>query len=144
MKHYTKKTIMEIMNQTFPENPPKESDMFIGEKELSMAGFTIFQALMGENGVPCMKIGLNTEEYLRAPFIKEFLDANDNLVDSYFISNQFQNAMRYWRAPNWKVITIYLFGNITDTEIFGNVAVLKDILLEDYRKFIEENKGDLK
>lgn len=143
MKHYTKKTIMEIMNQTFPENPPKESDMFIGKKELSMAGFSIFQTLMGENGVPCMKIGLTSDEYLRAPFIREFLDVNDNLVDSYFIGNQIQGVLQHWWARS-KTITIYLFGNITDTEIFGNVETLKDILLEDYRKFIEENKGDLK
>lgn len=143
MKHYTKKTIMEIMNQTFPDNPPKESDMFMGKKELSMAGFSIFQTLMGENGVPCMKIELTIDEYLRAPFIREFLDANDNLVDSYFISNQTQSILQHWWTRA-KMITIYLFGNITDTEIFGNVETLKDILLEDYRKFIEENKGDLK
>lgn len=143
MKHYTKKTIMEIMNQTFPENPPKESDMFIGKKELSMAGFTIFQTLIGKNGVPCMQIGLSIDEYLRAPFIREFLDANDNLVDSYFIGNQIQSVLQRWWART-EMITIFLFGNIADTEIFVNAEVLKDILLEDYRKFIEENKGDLK
>lgn len=143
MTHYTKETIMRIFNQTFPENPPKESDMFVGKKELSMAGFMIFQQPMGEKYLQCMEISLSKEEYLRAPFIRQFLDARDNLIDSYFIYNRIQNRERYWGMAKDAVI-MYLFGNIADAEIFSNVVVLKDILLEDYRKFVEENKGDLK
>lgn len=141
MTHYTKDTIMWIFNQTFPENPPKESDMFVGKKELSMAGHAIFETLMGKKDVPCMKIELSREEYLRTPFIRQFLDAKDNLVDSYFINNRIRE-LHYWHKSN--DVVIYLYGNIADAEIFQNVAVLKDILLEDYCKFVEENKGDLK